>query len=89
MSEILEEEPELKNQPSLAHYVQATGEIVEEFRQYLNEETDRMTRVTSRQLGRGYEFGEAKAQFDPEKHAHLHQLKLAADNFPNVLMGNR
>ena len=46
MSEILEE-PELKNQPTLAHYVQATGEIVEEFRQYLNEETDRLTRHQS------------------------------------------
>jgi hypothetical protein len=87
MSEILEE-PELKNQPTLAHYVQATGEIVEEFRQYLNEETDRLTRVTSRQLGRDYEFGEAKAQLDPGHHAHLHRLRLAADNFLNVLAGN-
>jgi hypothetical protein len=82
------EEPELENKPTLGHYVQATGEIVEEFRQYLNKETDRMTRVTSRQLGRDYEFGEAKAQLDPEMHAHLHRLKIAADNFLNALMGN-
>lgn len=86
--EILEEEPELKNQPTLDHYVQACGEVVDEFRIYLSEQTDRLTRVTGRQLSRNYEFGEAEAQLDPELHAHLHRLKIAADAFLNVLMGN-
>ena len=83
------EEPELENQPSLAHYVQAMGEMVEEFRVYLATETDRLTRVASRQLGRDYEFGVALAQADPQMHAHLHGLKIAADNFMNMLLGNR
>jgi hypothetical protein len=59
MSDEILEEPELETQPTFANYIQATGEIVEEFRQYLNEETDRLTRVVSRQLGRDYEFGSA------------------------------
>jgi hypothetical protein len=78
------EEPEV----NLSHYVQAIGEMAEEFRGYLATETDRLTRVTSRQLGRNYEFGSALAQLDPAMHAHLHRLKLAADNFLNALMGN-
>jgi hypothetical protein len=81
-------EPEQKNQPNLGHYIQAMGEMVEEFRDYLNAETDRLTRVASRQLRRDYEFGEAKAQLDPRHHAHLHRLKIGADNFLNALMGN-
>jgi hypothetical protein len=83
------EELELKNQPTFAHYVQAMGELVEDFREYLHEETDRMTRVTTKQLGRDYDFGAApEASLDPELHAHLHRLKFAADNFMNALMGN-
>jgi hypothetical protein len=83
-----DEETDQPNKPNLGHWVQAMGETVEEFREYLNRETDRLTRVKSRQLGQNYEFGEAKAQLDPEMHAHLHRLKIAADNFLNALMGN-
>jgi hypothetical protein len=89
MSDQTLEEPEQKNQPNLGHYIQAMGETVEEFRDYLNTETNRLTRVASRQLGRDYEFGVALAQADPQMHAFLHGLKIAADNFMNVLLGNR
>jgi hypothetical protein len=88
MSEQILEELEQKNQPNLGHWIQAMGETVEEFRDYLNAETDRLTRVKSRQLGRDYEFGSALAQLDPEMHAQLHRLKIAADNFLNALKAN-
>jgi hypothetical protein len=86
--QVLEDDFKQKNQPELRHYIQAAGEVIEEFRQYLVEETDRQTRVRSKQLGRDYQFGEALAQLDPAMHAHLHKLRMAADNFMNVLMGN-
>jgi hypothetical protein len=85
MSEqILEEEPQV----ALGHYVQAAGEILEEFSQRLGEEIDRLTRVKSQQLGRDYQFGSALAQLDPATHARVHQLRIATDNFLNALTGN-
>jgi hypothetical protein len=81
--QILEEEPQV----TLAHYVQACGEVIDEFRTYLVSETDRLTRVRSKQLGRDYQFGGALAQLDPQMHARLHQLRIASDNFLNALKG--
>jgi hypothetical protein len=89
MSEQILEDPELENQPHFGHYIQAMGEVTEEFQEYLATEIDRMTRVTTRQLGRDYDFGQTPAALlDPELHAHLHRLRLATDNFLNALMGN-
>lgn len=82
MSDILEQEqPELENQTKFEHYVQATGEIVEEFRDVLAAHT---AKLDQKAIALGGQTGPGHIA---EK-AQLHRLRIGCDNFLNVLMGN-
>jgi hypothetical protein len=81
MSDEILEEPELENQPTFAHYIQATGEIVEEFRDVLVEHTVKLQQEAT---ARGGNTGPDHIR----EAAALHRLRIGCDNFLNVLMGN-
>jgi hypothetical protein len=65
----------------LAHYVQACGEIVEDFRDVLVEHTAKLQQEAT---ARGGNTGPDHIK----EAAALHRLRVGCDNFLNVLMGN-
>jgi hypothetical protein len=61
------------------HYVTATREIVEEFRDELSKHTAKLQQDA---IESGGQAG------SPQEAAELHRLRIGADNFLNVLAGN-
>jgi hypothetical protein len=76
MSDIIDD-----TEVDFAHYVAATQEIVEEFRDVLARHTAKLDQVAIN-LG-----GNTSPDRIAEK-AQLHRLRIGCDNFLNVLMGN-
>jgi hypothetical protein len=60
------------------HYVAATREIVEEFR-------DELAKHTAKLHQEAIALGETRS---PQEAAELHRLRIGCDNFLNVLAGN-
>jgi hypothetical protein len=94
MSETMET-TEAETKVDFEHYVQATKEIVESFRDELAEHTAELTRYDIQTDkapvggGRsGLSVTETKASADPQRHAELHRIRVACDNFINALSGN-
>jgi hypothetical protein len=75
MSDIMETEPTVK----FEHYVAATREIVEEFRDELSKHTAKLQQDAIALGGHAC---------DPQEAAELHRLRIGCDNFLNVLAGN-
>jgi hypothetical protein len=82
MSDIIETEIDFE------HYVTATREIVEEFRQLLDEKTAELTRALHEPNKWGESMTMPKAADDPQHHANLHRMRMVCDHFLNVLAGN-
>jgi hypothetical protein len=61
------------------HYVTATREVVEEFRDVLARHTAKLHQEAIERSGQGG---------DPQQAAELHRLRIGCDNFLNVLVGN-
>jgi hypothetical protein len=62
-----------------AHYVTATREIVEEFRDELSKHTAKLQKDA---IALGGQAG------SPQEAAELHRLRIGCDNFLNVLAGH-
>ena len=75
MSDIIE----TRNPRRFEHYVAATHEIVEEFRDELSKHTAKLHQDA---IDHGGQVG------DPQQAAELHRLRIGCDNFLNVLAGN-
>jgi hypothetical protein len=89
MSDILETEAETK--VDFEHYVTATKELVESFRDELAEHTAELVHFDINVIsgGRGgVSVTDTKASADPQRHAELHRIRVACDNFINALNGN-
>ena len=85
---------EAETKVDFEHYVTATREIVESFRDELAEETSRLTHYAIDTDKNPVGFGNSGlsvtptlASLDPEKHAHLHRMRVASDNFLAALAG--
>lgn len=78
MTDTLETEVE-EPKADFVHYVAATREIVEEFRDELAKHTAKLHQEA---IKRGGQAG------DPQEAAELHRLRVGCDNFLNVLAGN-
>ena len=90
MSDITEAETKV----DFEHYVTATREIVESFRDVLAEHTAELTHYDIQTDKDPVGFGpsglsvkESKASADPQRHAELHRIRMACDNFLNALNG--
>jgi hypothetical protein len=70
---------------SFEHYVAAVQQVVEEFRQLLDEATAELTRALHEPNKRGESMTMPKAADDPQHHAKLHRMRLACDHFLNAL----
>jgi hypothetical protein len=86
MSDILETEAETK--VDFEHYVTATREIVESFRNELAEHTAELTRAKIGNISVGASVELPAASHDPQRHAELHRIRVACDSFLNALSGN-
>jgi hypothetical protein len=64
-----------KKEPDFEDYIAACMEIVQEFRDVLGVETARMMQ----------EKANRPQEFDPQKHAHLHRIRVAGDHFLSAL----
>jgi hypothetical protein len=71
----------LEQEVDFEHYVTATREIVEEFRNVLAAHTAKMRQEA---IARGGQTGPDHIK----EAAELHRLRLASDNFLNALAGN-
>ena len=76
MSDIIDD-----TEVDFAHYVTATQEIVEEFR-------DVLARHTAKLHQEAIAFGGQTGPDHIKAAAELHRLRIGCDNFLNVLMGN-
>ena len=79
-------ETEAETKVDFEHYVTATREIVELFRDVLAEHTAELTR-TKIDLKKGASVELPAASHDPQRHAELHRIRMACDNFINALNG--
>ena len=87
MSDIIDE-----TEVGFEHYVTATKKIVEEFRDKLAEHTAELVHCEVKIIGGGrggVSVADTKASTDPQRHAELHRIRIACDNFLlNALAGN-
>jgi hypothetical protein len=58
------------------------------FRDLLSDETSRLQQAKIDISNNGCSIELPQAHYDPQKHAHLHRLKLASDNFLSALSGH-
>jgi hypothetical protein len=70
------------------HYIAAAIQLVEEFRDELHVETARLTQAKIDISNNGCSIELPQAHYDPGRHAFLHRLRIASDNFLSVLSGN-
>jgi hypothetical protein len=69
------------------HYAQATKEIAESCRDVLAEHTADLTRAKIGDISDGASVKLPAASHDPQRHAELHRIRVACDNFINALNG--
>jgi hypothetical protein len=67
-----------KKEPTFDHYIAAAIQLVAEFRDELQTETARIMQ----------EKADKPEKFDPARHAFLHRMRVASDNFLSALSGN-
>jgi hypothetical protein len=80
------------NTPKFEHYVEATRQVVEEFRDVLAEHHAGLVHYDIElNKGQGPYKGASvvstKASDDPQHAAHVHRMRLACDQFLNALNG--
>jgi hypothetical protein len=74
---------EAKKEPDFQHFVQATREIVEEFRDLLSEHTAELQRAKIEINSKGVSLTMPAANDDPQRHAYLHRLRTVCSSTVN------
>jgi hypothetical protein len=86
MSDIVEAETG-ETKVDFEHYVTATKGIVESFRDVLAEHTAELTQAKIGNISVGASVELPAASRDPQRHAELHRIRMACDNFLAALAG--
>lgn len=78
---------ETEPKADLRHWVAAMRQMVEEFRDHLNEKTREMARPKIEVGKAGASLLMPAASADPQRHSELHRLRMASDSFLAALGG--